>query len=334
MADKNIDRNSSRNSPISESEFRRVLGFLKNKRDSLIFSILYKLGLTVSEIVSLRVSQLVLGQNKLFLEDRTLSLDSFLVKKIESYLQDFNPKDYFFFTRQSPQITPRRVQQILKQVSRILGFELTPSSLRRQAIAKELAEKKDIEKIKEFSGLKNIREKAFLTERQFREFETQVDVPRDNLLFSLFYETGITVSQLSALKVKDVDIKKSTLNIKQDSRFRLGSRKVTLSHDILKKLHSFTKNLSLEDFIFRTRQSSHLTSRRIQQIFNNHSQKLDIRIKLTPQILRNSYLANILSAKDISETGLRRVRLYEYGSLSFAAWPSFSGKNNDERGGT
>jgi site-specific recombinase XerD len=336
MAIKKVGLSRLESSLISTDEYNKLDLFLKNKRDNLIFTILYELGISVSELVNLKVSQISFNKNQIEFSNRVISFSKAISDKIMAYMSEFSPSKFLFFTRQSQQITSRRVQQLLKDISSLLGKKITPSLLRKQAIAKTISVK-GIEETKEYFGLKHLSKKDYISLSEYIEIQKSLESKRDSLLVSILYETGITLSQLSSLKTSDFDFKNLLLKVYNDERFKLSGkfRSIQINALLAKELIRWIEKNEIKTYLFSSRQADKISERRIEQILNYYSQKSGIRI--TPEILRNTYIANEISkngiSKIVSNLGLNDFRVYEYGQLSFANL-DFDSANSNYGGGT
>ncbi len=302
----------------------RLTSVISNKRDLLIVNLISKLGLTVSEIVNLRASQVNVSQKTIKINNRILSFSDELNEGLIEYLNNDSSSQYLFYTRQSPQITPRRVQQIFKSLSNYFGIELTPSKLRRCKIVSKLKKGESVESVKEFSGLKSINTKEFLNEADLSKLSSHLVNQRDQLLFNLFLETGIPVSRASELRLNQLNLTKGTLTYDLDKRHSQASISpkivVKLSKFLLSRIKLYISQKNITDYIFLTRQSGQISERRIQQILKSYSQIIGREI--TPTILRNTYISQLLKIHSVDEVteilAVNELNDFEYGQLSFA----------------
>jgi site-specific recombinase XerD len=325
---------------VTQEDIRKLQTLILSRRDSLILSLLSELGLTISELTELKVSQISLDKNIVSLDDRDIKFSNFLKQRFRAYYLNFNPTEYLFFTRQSPQITSRRVQQLLKDVSHKLNKPITPSNIRKYAISKQLELGVSVEKVKEFSGLKRLDKKQYLTTDEFQKLENSISSERDKLIVRMFYELGITLSQASSLKVRQINLKKKIISIRPDGRSSLDSKEkrfVSISTSLAKSLENFISysskihTISSSKYLFATRQSSKISERRIEQLLQYYSQISSIGKEVTPSILRNSYIAHRISDVGIKQASQElgiNLRFYEYGQLSFAASSENKNKNS------
>lgn len=312
----------------SETRHDSTLSRYFYEREKLIKAIFSELGLTVSELVSLKLEQIDLKKKTISLRNRILSIPAQLIHEIKSYIDEFRPEKFLFFTRQSSQITPRRVQQIL------LLQKATPSQLRKQAISKKLEQGIPVDKVKEFAGLKLLDKKEFLTEDEFRAFYSSISSKRDRLIVSLLYETGMTLTQLSHLTVSSIS--KDFVELIPDTRFSSSQERVCrISTSLSKSIQQYISQdlISRSSYLFQTRQSTRISERRIQQLLKYYSNLSGSRITVSSTVLRNSYInhriraSGITSARD--DLGFKELRIYNFGILGFAPSGSKGGGHED-----
>ncbi|RMF05540.1 hypothetical protein D6764_04530 [Candidatus Woesearchaeota archaeon] len=143
---KNTGRSSSRLRPIREGEeqkirfltlkeWERIKEQPKNLRDQIIIELLYATGCTVNELVNIKVSDLSFEKHEVRIgaessrnhEGRKALIPSSLIEKIEDYLREIHPGEeksrYLLATRQSPQITTKRVRQIVQKYASLAGVK-------------------------------------------------------------------------------------------------------------------------------------------------------------------------------------------------------------------
>jgi site-specific recombinase XerC len=134
---------------------------------------------------------------------------------------------------------------------------------------------------------------------------------RDRLLFLVLYSTGCSESELISLRYSHLDTKKRTLSFGTEQSLRYSSIPAKLVHELL-QLQNET-NASKESFIFSSRQSKQLTTKRVQQIIIASSQSV-FKKSITPQDIRyiHIYHALLKQTSIISiakQTGLSFQRL-------------------------
>lgn len=119
---KNKDENFKRT--IKEEKINKAVKYLEDNsstRNELMFKIFVKLGLRLSELTNIKIYDIV--DNTLTItrkggERQTLPLNDELVELINTYINNERGEtdsEYLFITRQSPQISGRSVQRIVKK---------------------------------------------------------------------------------------------------------------------------------------------------------------------------------------------------------------------------
>lgn len=138
---------------------------------------------------------------------------------------------------------------------------------------------------------------------------------RDELILSILYSTGCTVNELVNIKVKDIDFKNKTLIIRKTNSRNKTYRKVYLSGRVLEKIESFLREHNAGEYLFSTRQSKKMTTKRVRQIVQKLCSKINVK-DATPQIIRYTHIAhaykkNIPVDAIVRQVGLRRSRAIE-----------------------
>lgn len=143
---------------------------------------------------------------------------------------------------------------------------------------------------------------------------------RDELIISLLYEIGCTVNELVNIKNSDFNFEKNLLKIRGKSARNKEQRYVYLSNKIITKIKFFQKVNANSEFLFFSRQSPTMTTKRIRQIVQSYLKVIGIK-KAGPQILRythivHAYQKNIPLDAIQRQVGLKRSRAIEiFGQL-------------------
>ncbi|MFW6220473.1 MAG: tyrosine-type recombinase/integrase [Nanoarchaeota archaeon] len=143
---------------------------------------------------------------------------------------------------------------------------------------------------------------------------------RDHLIILLLYHSGCTVNELVNVKIKDINFTNNTLKISKDFSRNKSFRIIYLSKFIIDKISRFINyndkmNINQNEYLFSTRQSKKISTKRVRQIVEDVF--FDLKIKnTTPQILRYTHIAHAY-IKGIpidaiqKQVGLRRSRAIE-----------------------
>ena len=118
-------------------------------------------------------------------------------------------------------------------------------------------------------------------------------------MISMLYGSGLRVSDLVNLKVKDLDLDSLLLTIRQGKGNK--DRITTISEKLKPCLESLIKNKLSTDFVFTTTSSNKYSIRTIQKIFQTALANSKINKKATCHSLRHSFATNLIkNGVDIS----------------------------------
>lgn len=143
---------------------------------------------------------------------------------------------------------------------------------------------------------------------------------RDELIISLLYEIGCTVNELVNIKNDHFDFDNNLLKIQGKSARNKEQRNVYLSDKIILLIKKFQKTNLESPFLFFSRQSHTMTTKRIRQIVQKYLKTIGIE-KAGPQILRYTHIVHAYQKKiplDAiqKQVGLKRSRAIEiFGQL-------------------
>jgi len=151
---------------LSVEEWHRLLSIEKNSRDQLIIELLYETGCTVNELVNicsvdLDIKKSILKirkQNARNNEARSVFVSVSLISKIEAFCKENKSSQYVFGSRQSNQITTKRVRQVVAKWCRDIGVsKASPQILRYTHIVHAYQKNIPLDAIRSQVGLKRSR---------------------------------------------------------------------------------------------------------------------------------------------------------------------------------
>jgi len=126
---------------------------------------------------------------------------------------------------------------------------------------------------------------------------TTPEAKRDVVMLELLYATGLRISELISLDVKDIDLRQNHVN----SVYSNSQRKVPFDLHMSKLLEKFIENDRLdllydekEEALFLNRRGKRLTRQGFWQIIKNYASKAGLSAKVTPHILRHSFAVHKL----------------------------------------
>jgi integrase/recombinase XerD len=151
---------------LSFEAWESIYSLEKPIRDDLIINLLYHLGCTVNELVNIKVDDLDFKHNHIHIrsessrnkEAREVYISHTLLFKAKEFLATGSNPEYLIFTRQSPQMTTKRVRQIVEKYCSSAGIkDANPQILRYTHIVHAYLKKIPIDAIQKQVGLKRSR---------------------------------------------------------------------------------------------------------------------------------------------------------------------------------
>lgn len=121
-------------------------------------------------------------------------------------------------------------------------------------------------------------------------------VLRDYAILSLFFSTGLRVSELVGIDLEDVDFKKGTLIVT-----RKGGNQdlIYLSKSCLKAIRSYIKSerdyysSDNENALFMSQKRNRLSVKSVERLIQKYSKLAGVNIKVTPHTLRRTFGTNL-----------------------------------------
>jgi integrase/recombinase XerD len=130
------------------------------------------------------------------------------------------------------------------------------------------------------------------------------EAKRDAMMLELLYATGLRISELVSLNVKNIDLKQSCVHIN-------SKRRVPFDHNLRLILEHFLRGDRLdllydekEEALFLNRRGRRLTRQGFWQLMKGYASKAGLGGKVTPQTLRHSFARRKLQ----SGTELRQLQ--------------------------
>ncbi len=130
------------------------------------------------------------------------------------------------------------------------------------------------------------------------------EAKRDAMMLELLYATGLRISELVSLSVKNIDLKQNCVHIN-------SKRQVPFDHRLSLILGNFLRNDRLDllydervEALFLNRRGKRLTRQGFWQIIKGYASKAGLGGKVTPQTLRHSFARRKLQ----SGTELRQLQ--------------------------
>lgn len=111
-------------------------------------------------------------------------------------------------------------------------------------------------------------------------------------IFYLIYSGGLRISEVTSLKLFDIDSKRSVIRIRASKGAK--DREVPLSQKALEQLRLYYKEYKPSEYLFEGQFGGQYSTRSIQALFRKALIKCGIKKKATVHTLRHSYATHLL----------------------------------------
>lgn len=122
---------------------------------------------------------------------------------------------------------------------------------------------------------------------------------RDRLILELLYDTGIRISELTNIKIKDIDLSDNSIKILgKGNKERVVIYGVYLGDILDKYLHDGRINIldgKKSEYLILNARGNNITSRGVRMIIDNIIKKACINIHATPHTLRHTFATHLLN---------------------------------------
>lgn len=133
-----------------------------------------------------------------------------------------------------------------------------------------------------------------LSREEIRKLFNAADNEKKKLILMILYATGLRVSELINLKVKDIDFDEGVIKVVSGKGKK--DRIVTISKRLLNRVKNYVKTKSPNDYVFVSKYGDKLSSRYIQYLVKDLAIAANITKEVTPHVLRHSYATHLLEA--------------------------------------
>lgn len=111
-------------------------------------------------------------------------------------------------------------------------------------------------------------------------------------IFYLIYSGGLRISEVTSLKLKDIDSKRDVIRIRESKGAK--DREVPLSQKALEQLRLYYKEYKPTEYLFEGQFGGQYSTRSIQTLFRKALKACGIKKKATVHTLRHSYATHLL----------------------------------------
>lgn len=233
------------------------------------------------------------SRDPMALLQQEMKLHGFSQKTIESYLHYV--ENFFSFSK----IDPKNTQQsdVKAYLEYLVDKNYSSSTLNTAYSALFFYFDKILHR-KFFTYLPRVKkEKHIPTVLSKEEVSRMIKVmtnPKHNCIISLLYGTGVRVSELTHIRMRDIDLDRMMLRVYQGKGKK--DRLTILPKSLKEILIRQCKVKIPDDFLFTSRDGGRLTETTIQKIVAMAAQKAGVNKTVSPHTMRHSFATHLLEA--------------------------------------
>lgn len=139
---------------------------------------------------------------------------------------------------------------------------------------------------------------------------------KHKLIISIMYGSGLRVSEVTNIKIGNIDLENKLLTIKNSKNKK--DRITPISGKIITEIKEIIVDRTTKDYLFKTQQNKKYPTRTIQKIFENALKKSGIHKNATCHTLRHSFATHLLESgvdirsiqKILGHTSIKTTMIY------------------------
>lgn len=150
----------------------------------------------------------------------------------------------------------------------------------------------------------------YLKKNEYQKLKENIDNYRDKIIISFLYSSGCRVSEISNLKIENIDFESGLIYIPAENTKTNDTRVVRIGKELLNDLCAYLKVKKVkEGHLFTSYAQKNITDRRIRQLVHHYANKAGIQqvygynkdgiplYKVTPHTLRHTHIVHALMDK-------------------------------------
>ncbi len=176
---------------LSTNDVKKMLSNIENKKHQLLLKMCYGMGLRVSELVNLKITDIDSNRMQVLVcrgkgkKDRYVNLPETLLKQLREYYKEYKPKKFLFEGHYGGRYAVRSVQQVFKNAMKKVKInkKIGVHSLRHSYATHLIEHGTDIRFVQELLGHKDIKTTMIYTQLT-DQTKRKIKSPLDNLFGS------------------------------------------------------------------------------------------------------------------------------------------------------
>ena len=183
-------------------------------------------------------------------------------------------------------ISPRSVKRKISTLKSYFRFLIRDSIIKENPMSRIIAPKSTT-KLPVFmpqNEIENLLNKL--------QFEDNFLGKRNKLIIELFYVTGIRLSELINIQIKDIDFINESIKIFGK---RNKERIIPLSKNMVNEIQEFISFYNLQNFLFTNNDAKKMYTKLVYRIVNKYIGEISSISKKSPHILRHTFATHMLN---------------------------------------
>ncbi len=131
-----------------------------------------------------------------------------------------------------------------------------------------------------------------LSKQEINRILDVVKNKKHHCIISLLYGTGIRLSEVQNIRMKDIDLDRGMLHVFQGKGKK--DRMVMIPKKLIAIFQGQQKLKNANDYLFTSNRGGKMNKRSIQKIVSNNAKKADIQKNVSPHTLRHSFATHML----------------------------------------
>jgi len=132
----------------------------------------------------------------------------------------------------------------------------------------------------------------FLTKEETVRLISSIENPKHSLLIRLLYSSGLRISELLNLKIKDLNILEGHGWVRNGKGGK--DRPFIIAHSLKEELINYTKNKSSKEWLFVGWNNSPYDASSVREILKKAVKKAKLSKKVHPHMLRHSFATHLI----------------------------------------